>query len=119
VLYESGFAPRWYVPRANIDAEALQAVEGQTFCPYKGLASYYDIGGVRNAAWSYRAPFEEVARIADLVSFYPKKVTVTIDGEKLEEAPGQNVISHGPDRNLSVDEIGGIQLADDVAAVEA
>jgi uncharacterized protein (DUF427 family) len=116
VLYESGFAPRWYVPRADIAAEALHAVEGQTFCPYKGLASYYDIGQTRNAAWSYRAPFDEVARIADLVSFYPEKVTITIDGEKLEAAPGQNVISHGADRNLSVDEIGGIQLVDEAAA---
>lgn len=119
VLYESGFAPRWYVPRADIAPEALHAVEGQTFCPYKGLASYYDIGDARNAAWSYRAPFDEVARIADLVSFYPMKVTVAIDGERLEEAPGQNVISHGPDRNLSVDEIGGIQLAEDAAVAGA
>lgn len=119
VLYESGFAPRWYVPRADIAAEALRAVEGQTFCPYKGLASYYDIGDARNAAWAYRAPFDEVARIADLVSFYPVKVTVTIDGERLEEAPGQNVISHGADRNLSADEIGGIQLAEDAAVAEA
>jgi len=118
VLYESGFAPRWYVPRADVAAEALHGVEGQTFCPYKGLASYYDIGQARNAAWSYRAPFEEVGRIADLVSFYPKKVTITIDGEKLEEPPGQNVIPHGADRNLSVDEVGGIQLADDVAVAE-
>jgi uncharacterized protein (DUF427 family) len=39
VLYESGFAPRWYVPRADIVADALQLVEGQTFCPYKGSAS--------------------------------------------------------------------------------
>jgi uncharacterized protein (DUF427 family) len=119
VLYESGFAPRWYVPRTDIDADALDAVAGQTFCPYKGVASYYDIGEARNAAWSYRAPFEEVARIADLVSFYPKKVTIMLDGQKLDEAPGQNVISHGPDRNLSVDEVGGIQLAEDVAVAEA
>jgi hypothetical protein len=31
------------------------------------------------------------ARIADLVSFYPEKVTITVDGEKLEPAPGQTV----------------------------
>ena len=43
VLYESGFAPRWYVPRADVDESALAAAAGQTFCPYKGLASYYDI----------------------------------------------------------------------------
>jgi uncharacterized protein (DUF427 family) len=119
VLYESGFAPRWYVPRADIVADALELVAGQTFCPYKGLASYYDIGDIKNAAWSYRAPFEEVERIADLVSFYPEKVTITIDDEKLEAIPGQNVLAHGPDRNLSVDEIGGIQLVVDQVAAEA
>jgi hypothetical protein len=48
-----------------------------------------------------------------------RKLTITIDGEKLEPAPGQNVIPHGPDRNLSVDEIGGIQLVGDAAATEA
>jgi len=53
-LYESGFAPRWYVPRADIDESALTPVEGQTFCPYKGLASYYNIGDAHRAAWSYR-----------------------------------------------------------------
>jgi uncharacterized protein (DUF427 family) len=105
VLYESGFAPRWYVPRADVVAEALHSVEGQTFCPYKGLASYYDIGDARNAAWSYRAPFDEVSRIAELVSFEPDKVTITIDGEKLEPAP--------------VDEIGGIQLVEDATPAKA
>ena len=118
VLYESGFAPRWYVPRADI-AGALEPVEGQTFCPYKGLASYYNVRDARAAAWSYRAPFQEVERIADMVSFYPEKVTVTIDGEKLEEAPGQAVLAHGADRNLSVDEVGGIQLAEEPAQAEA
>jgi Domain of unknown function (DUF427) len=84
-----------------------------------GLASYYDIGDTRKAAWSYRAPFEEVTRIAELVSFYPEKLTITIDGEKLEPAAGQNVIAHGPDRNLSVDEVGGIQVVEDAAAAKA
>jgi uncharacterized protein (DUF427 family) len=119
VMYESGFAPRWYVPRADVLAEALHAVEGQTFCPYKGLASYYDVGDARNAAWSYRAPFKEVERIADFISFYPEKLTITIDGERLEPVPGQAVAPHGPDRNLSVDEIGGIQLDEDAVLAGA
>jgi uncharacterized protein (DUF427 family) len=118
VLYESGFAPRWYVPRTDIVADALEPVDGQTFCPYKGLASYYNLGDTRTAAWSYRAPFEEVERITDLVSFYPEKLTITLDGERLEPAPGQNVLPHGPDRNLSVDEIGGIQLIEDTVPAE-
>jgi uncharacterized protein (DUF427 family) len=119
VLYESGFAPRWYVPRADIETDALESVEGQTFCPYKGLASYYNVGDARAAAWAYRAPFKEAERIADLVSFYPEKLTITLDGEKLEPASGQNVLPHGPDRNLTVDEIGGIQLPEDRVIAEA
>ena len=48
-----------------------------------------------------------------------EKLAITIDGERLEPVAGQNVISHGADRNLSVDEIGGIQLVEDAAVAEA
>ncbi|MFD0782510.1 DUF427 domain-containing protein [Micromonospora azadirachtae] len=37
-LYESGFAPRWYVPPEDVNMAALTPADGQTFCPYKGLA---------------------------------------------------------------------------------
>jgi uncharacterized protein (DUF427 family) len=107
-LYESGFAPRWYVPRADVVAEALTQVDLQTFCPYKAIASYYDIDGIRHAAWSYRAPFDEMAAIGDLVSFEPDKVDVNLDDERLELEPGQNVTPHGMDRNLSIDEAGAL-----------
>ena len=79
VLYESGFAPRWYVPRDDIDGSALTPVDGRTFCPYKGLASYYDIGGAARAALSYVDAWPEVARVRNYVSFEPDKVTVTLD----------------------------------------
>jgi uncharacterized protein (DUF427 family) len=104
VLYESGFAPRWYVPRADVDESALTFVEHQTFCPYKGLCSYYDIGDARLAAWSYREAYPEVGRISDLVSFEPDMVSVQLDGRQLRLEPGQTVIPHGPDRELSVAE---------------
>jgi uncharacterized protein (DUF427 family) len=104
VLYESGFAPRWYVSRADIDESALTPVEFQTFCPYKGLCSYYDIGDAARAAWSYREPFAEVGRVSDLVSFEPDIVSVHLDGTQLRLEPGQTVIAHGPDRNFTVAE---------------
>jgi len=69
VLYESGFAPRWYVPRDNIDETALRPVEGQTFCPYKGLASYYDIGQNNRAAWCYVEAWPEVARVSHIATW--------------------------------------------------
>ncbi|WP_245787058.1 DUF427 domain-containing protein [Amycolatopsis saalfeldensis] len=105
VLYESGFAPRWYVPREDVDETALAPVDGQTFCPYKGLASYYDIGSRARAAWSYLEAWAEVARVSGLVSFEPDKVEVFLDGERLVLEPGQTVVAHGVDRGLTAGEV--------------
>jgi uncharacterized protein (DUF427 family) len=105
VLYESGFAPRWYVPPADIDRSALSPVDGQTFCPYKGLASYFDVAGVSRGAWGYADAWPEVGRISGLVSFEPDKLTVLLDGRVLELEPGQQVSPHGADRGLDVDEV--------------
>ena len=105
VLYESGFAPRWYVPREDIDEAALDHVEGQTFCPYKGLADYYSIGERTRAAWSYIDAWPESERISNLVSFEPDKIDVRLDGQRLHLEPGQSVIAHGVDRGLSPDEL--------------
>ncbi|MET9231694.1 DUF427 domain-containing protein [Lentzea sp. NPDC003310] len=104
-LYESGFAPRWYVPREDVDASALTLVEGETFCPYKGLASYYDIGDRGRAAWSYPEAWSEVAPVRDWVSFEPDLVDVYLDDRKLALEPGQSVVLHGIDRGLTPEEI--------------
>jgi uncharacterized protein (DUF427 family) len=105
VLYESGFAPRWYVLSADIDAAALTPVEFQTFCPYKGICSYFDIGDARHAAWSYPEAYPEVGRISGLLSFEPDVVSVQLDDVALRLAPGQAVVPHGPDRDLDVAEV--------------
>jgi uncharacterized protein (DUF427 family) len=105
-LFESGFAPRWYVPRADVDALALTPAQGQTFCPYKGLCSYYDIGDVKGTVWSYEDAWPEVGKIRGMVSFEADKVEVYLDGTRMRLEPGQSVIAHGVDRNLSTDEAG-------------
>jgi uncharacterized protein (DUF427 family) len=104
-LYESGFAPRWYVPRDDIAAGALARAEGQTFCPYKGLADYYDVGDRKGAAWGYPEAWPEVEQIADYVSFEPDRIEVYLDGKKLALEPGQTVVAHGVDRGLDPAEI--------------
>ena len=104
-LYESGFAPRWYVPREDIDDNALTLVELQTFCPYKGICSYYDIGIHKRAAWSYISAWPEVGRVTNLVSFEPDKIDVYLDGKQLQLEPGQTVLPHGVDRGLDTDEV--------------
>ena len=81
---------------------ALRQVDHRTFCPYKGLCSYYDIGEARLAAWSYREAYAEVGRVNDLVSFEPDVVMVHLDGIQLHLEAGQTVIPHGPDRNFDI-----------------
>ena len=103
-LYESGFAPRWYVPRADVDSSALTPAEGQTFCPYKGMCSYYDVADAKGAVWSYEEAWPEVGKIRGMVSFEPDKVEVYLDNTRMRLEPGQTVIAHGVDRNLSIDE---------------
>ncbi len=103
-LYESGFAARWYVPRADVNETALTRVDFQTFCPYKGVCSYYDIADARHAAWSYLDAWPEVAAVASFISFEPDRVQVSLDDKQMRLEPGQSVTPHGVDRNLSIDE---------------
>jgi uncharacterized protein (DUF427 family) len=103
-LYESGFAPRWYVPRDDVVESALTPVEFRTFCPYKGVCSYYDIGDARRAGWSYLDAWPDVRAVAGYISFRPDLVEVSLDGKRLRLEPGQSVIPHGVDRDLSLDE---------------
>jgi hypothetical protein len=81
--------------------------DDRTFCPYKSLASYYDIGERKGAAWSHTEAWPEVARIGNHVSFEPDKIGVYLDGRKLALEPGQTVIPHGIDRGLDPDEVLG------------
>jgi hypothetical protein len=73
-----------------------------TFCPYKGFCSYYNVGDAPQVAWSYRHAYAEVGGISDFVSFEPDIVSVQLDGIPIHLEPGQTVIPHGPDRNLTV-----------------
>lgn len=104
-LFESGFAPRWYVPREDVDEAALTLSPFQTFCPYKGVASYYNAGDATKIAWSYVDAWREVARVSNMVSFQQNLVDVFLDGEKLILEPGQEVLPHGVDRGLDMDEL--------------
>ena len=49
-----------------------------------------------------------MSAIGDLISFEPDRVEVTLDGRRLELEPGQNVVSHGIDRNLDIGEAGAL-----------
>lgn len=79
-LREAGYPPVQYIPLDDVDQSLLTASATQTYCPYKGDASYYSLalteGGPADAVWTYREPYEAVAPIAGHVAFYPNHVDV-------------------------------------------
>jgi catechol 2,3-dioxygenase-like lactoylglutathione lyase family enzyme len=91
-------------PRADVDESALTTARGQTSCLYKGLASHYDIAGAHQAAWSCQDAWPEVTRISGLVCFEPHKLAVHLGGTRLQLEPGQTVIPHDIDRDLTTGE---------------
>ena len=60
----------------------LRPSDHETWCPFKGEASYYslvtDDADLTDVIWTYRAPHEAVAEIEDHVAFYPDKVEITV-----------------------------------------
>jgi len=76
ILREATLPPVYYIPRAEIDMDALSASDTQTHCPYKGDASYFSArdGNAKDVAWSYEDPFDLVRMIKGYLAFYPNRV---------------------------------------------
>lgn len=87
VLFETSLPPRYYIPRSDIKGTLVRS-ETTTDCPYKGPARHWHVEAglerVEDAAWSLSHPIGEAERIGDAVCFYPGKVTVEVDGERLD-----------------------------------
>jgi uncharacterized protein (DUF427 family) len=77
-LQESTYPAVQYIPLADVDTALLEPTATQTYCPYKGDASYYSIpsGGAKavDAIWEYKQPRDAVAQIKEHVAFYPNRV---------------------------------------------
>jgi uncharacterized protein (DUF427 family) len=86
VLFETNLPVRFYLPKTHIRMELLTPTESTSHCPYKGDAEYWSfaLGDSVKAdiAWSYRTPLPESQKIAGLISFYPEKVDLYVDGVK-------------------------------------
>jgi uncharacterized protein (DUF427 family) len=80
IVRESNHEPVIYFPRDDVRMELLDATSHETFCPFKGEASYWTIRtGERkeeNSVWSYEDPFEEVMGLKDYLAFYTDRLDV-------------------------------------------
>ena len=83
-LAEASYPVVQYIPLDDVDQSLLDRTTTQTYCPYKGDASYYTVqtpDGRTEAdvIWTYEHPYPSVAEIAGHVAFYGNRAEITID----------------------------------------
>jgi len=82
-LQESTYPAVQYIPLGDVVQDRLQASDTETYCPYKGDATYYSVvtaagDTVDDAIWTYVQPYPAVGQIAGHVAFYPNKADITV-----------------------------------------
>jgi uncharacterized protein (DUF427 family) len=81
-LCEGGYAPVQYLPIGDVDTTLIEPSDTTTYCPYKGDATYYSVSlpaaTIKDAIWTYVAPYDAVSEIAGHVAFYDGKEGVTV-----------------------------------------
>lgn len=88
LLFETSNPVRHYLPFADVNIGYLQRSDTVSECPYKGDGQHWNVvidgRQVDNAAWSLPHPLPEGLAAAEHVCFYPDKVTVEVDGQRIE-----------------------------------
>ena len=82
-LAEASYPVVQYIPLADVNQSLLERTTTQTYCPYKGNASYYSVttpdGSTQaDLIWSYEHPYPSVAQIAGHVAFYPDRAQISV-----------------------------------------
>lgn len=92
-LLETKHRPVWYMPMQDIDPALIKSTDTDTYCPFKGHASYWSIDlpeqTIEDAIWAYLTPYDECKEIGGYASFYTNKVDLFIDGQLAnKDGPG-------------------------------
>ncbi|HEY2831212.1 MAG TPA: DUF427 domain-containing protein [Sporichthyaceae bacterium] len=85
ILHETGLPDRWYIPAVDVDASLLRPSDLHTTCPFKGEAGYWsaEVGGkvYSDLIWTYPTPIPQCTAIAGMMSFYPDRTQLFVDGK--------------------------------------
>jgi uncharacterized protein (DUF427 family) len=91
-VLETSHPPSWYIPRSDIRPGVLLRGSGQSYCEWKGAATYWTVTAgeqtAENAAWSYEQPSRNFAAIKGYLSFYPSRCECFVDEERVQPQAG-------------------------------
>jgi uncharacterized protein (DUF427 family) len=87
LLFETGNPIRYYLPLADVRNDLLEVSSTVSECPYKGDGQHWHLvvegNRVEDAAWSLPHPLPEGLAAAEHICFYPDKVEIEVDGERI------------------------------------
>ncbi|MEL6652722.1 MAG: DUF427 domain-containing protein [Bacteroidota bacterium] len=92
-ILETSHPPTYYLPKADIQMQYLVENPRQSFCEFKGRASYYDLKMgeemISQLAWYYPTPNQKYAQLQDHLCFYASKLdTCYVNDEKVQAQAG-------------------------------
>ena len=74
ILREGDLPSTVYLPPEDVRLDLASKSDKDTYCPYKGIASYWSFGTEKNIAWSYEEPFREMLDIKGYIAFYVNRL---------------------------------------------
>ena len=91
-VLETSHPPAWYLPPEDVNTEFLIREQKQSFCEWKGSATYWTVRVAdklaKAAAWSYESPTAPFAALKGYLAFYPAVFSCLVDGEPVQPQPG-------------------------------
>jgi uncharacterized protein (DUF427 family) len=86
-VLETSHPPTYYLPIVDFADGVLVAVSGNSFCEFKGLASYFDIATpgerISRGAWTYENPSSGFEVLAGKVALYASRVDECRVGDEI------------------------------------
>jgi uncharacterized protein (DUF427 family) len=99
ILFETGMAPRYFLPKEDVRLDKLTLTDKTAYSPYKGTSEIWtaNINGLKEEiAVRYSDPAPEALKLKDLIGFYQEKAEAFyIDGEKWEPVEGEHLYLKG------------------------
>ena len=91
-VLETASPPTFYLPPDTLTENCLRLEEGDSFCEWKGRATYFSVCVdnycAKKAAWCYSDPILGSVGIKNYISFYPGLLACYVDHERVHAQPG-------------------------------
>lgn len=79
IVFETALEPRLYVDPALVRTDLLSRSDTESYCNYKGYATYWSTDTVVDVAWSYDDPLPETLPIKGFLSFDATRAAVVAE----------------------------------------